>query len=156
RLVQEEDGRLDHERAGERDALLLATGELAWLAAAAIGQLHELQHAAHALPDLVLRYLALAEAEADVVGDAPAREECVVLEDHRGIAPVGRTVAHVLALDEDLAAVRVLESADHAQGGGLAAARGAEEGHECAAWHFQVDVVHGDEVPESLVELSDT
>ncbi len=122
RLVEQQYGRLDDERPGEGDALLLAARKLAGLALATILQLDKLEHVGHPAPDLVLRHLALTQAEADVVRHAHMREERVVLEHHRRIALVRRATAHRLALEVDLAAVRVLEAADHAERRGLSAA----------------------------------
>ena len=48
RLVEEQHVGLEHERAGERDPLLLAAGERAHGAVAGAGELHELEHLAHA------------------------------------------------------------------------------------------------------------
>jgi hypothetical protein len=55
------------------------------------------------------------------------RVEGVVLEDHGDVAVLGRQVGDVAVTDEDLAAVDLFEAGEHAQGGGLATSRGADE-----------------------------
>ena len=88
RLVEEQDLRLDRERPGERDALLLAARQLARVAVALVGQVDQLEQLADPLADLVLRPLADLQAEADVVGDGHVREQRVRLEDHPDVALV--------------------------------------------------------------------
>jgi hypothetical protein len=73
-------------------------------------------------------------------------EERVLLEDHVDVAPEGRDADHVAAVEEDLAAGRLLE-ADHPQGGGLATARRAEQGEELALGDPEIDVLDG---PDAL------
>ena len=79
RLVEEEHLRLGHEGAGDRDALLLAAGELARPAA---GMLDE-PDAAERVPDPVaaLGGGAVVEPEADIVGDGQPGQEARLLED---------------------------------------------------------------------------
>ena len=62
RLVEQQGARAVDERAGERDALLLAAGELAGLALAEVAELHQLERLAGARADLALVDLAAARA----------------------------------------------------------------------------------------------
>ena len=73
RLVEQQHLRLLGERAGERDALALAAGELVRLALGERRQLDQLQHLLDARVDLGLRHAVLLEAEGDV---APRRVMC--------------------------------------------------------------------------------
>ena len=83
---------------------------------------------------LALRFghVAQLEREAHVVGDGHMRVERVVLEHHRDVAVLGRSLRDVGPADPDLAAGHVLEAGEHAQGGRLAGARGPDEDHELA------------------------
>ena len=99
--------------------------------------------------DLGVLDLSAAQAERDVLVDRQVREERVVLEDRVDVALVGRQPGHVLALQLDQAGGRLLEPADHPQGRGLAAARGAEEAEELAVLDLEVDVVDRDHVRRS-------
>jgi len=69
------------------------------------------------------------------------RVERVVLEDHGDVAVLGQDVVHDFAVDGDGAAGDFLEARDHPQGGGFAAAGGADEDHEFAVADFQVDAM---------------
>ena len=96
--------------------------------------------------DLVLVHLAELEREAHVLPHVHVGIEGVVLEDHGYVALArGQVVDHLVA-DEYLAARDVLEPGDHAQGGGLAATRGADEDDELAVGYVQVHLVNGDDV----------
>jgi len=153
RLVQEQDLRLEGERPRERDSLLLAAGQLVRVALALVGQVDDLQELADALPDVILGSLAHLQPEPDVVGHVHVREQRVGLEDHADVPLVRRSVGDVLAVDRDRAGARLLEARDHPQGRGLAATRGAEEGHELAFLRLQVEVRDRDRLAEALLDV---
>jgi hypothetical protein len=138
------------EGAGDGDALLLAAGELVGLAPGEVAELDELQH----VVDLLLHGLdaAAAQTEGDVVVDVQMGEERVALEDRVDGAFVRREGGDVLVAEADGARGGVLQSGDHPQRGGLAAARGAQQGEERALRDGQVQWVHG---REGAVGLAD-
>ena len=86
RLVEQQHLGLDHQRARQRHALLLAAGQLPRLAVLEAGKLHHRQHVGDALPDLVLADAARLQAIGDVVGDIHMREQRVILEHDAGLA----------------------------------------------------------------------
>ena len=71
RLVEQQQRRLDDERAGQGQPLLLTAGELGRLPVGVLQQLHRLEHALHPLVDL-----ALARAAADAGAPAAGRRRC--------------------------------------------------------------------------------
>jgi len=99
----------------------------------ALEQLLEAQDARgllDALADRRLRHLGELEPERHVVEHAHVRVERVVLEHHGDVARFGREVVDDLAADPDLAPADRLQSGDHAQRRGLAAAGRADEDNE--------------------------
>ena len=80
RLVHEEDLRAADDRAAHRDALPLTAGQLLRLAVELLRQVEHLRRPRHALVDLVLRLLAQAKAERDVLEHRQMRVERVVLD----------------------------------------------------------------------------
>ena len=72
------------------------------------------------------------------------RVERVVLEDHRNVAVLGGHVVHQLAVDVQLARADLLQTRHHAQRGGFAAARRADEDDELAVGNVEVEFLHGD------------
>ncbi len=146
RLVEQQQRRLDDERPGQREALLLAAGELGGLTLGVRGELHRLQHPVHALPISFLpgRSAALAhlQREGDVVEDRHVRPDGVGLEHHAEAALVGRDVdrADAVTLAENSGrsptVMRpesgLLQAGDRAQRRGLAAAGRAEQGEHLA------------------------
>ena len=71
------------------------------------------------------------------------RVERVVLEDHRDVAVLGGQVGDVAVADPDVAAVDLFEPGEHPQGGGLAAAGGADQHEELAVTDLDVELVDG-------------
>jgi hypothetical protein len=78
------------------------------------------------------------------------REQRVALEDGVGRAPERRQAGHVVAVEQHPSLARVLEAGHHAQRGGLAAARGAQQREELAARDVELHLAHGREVAEAL------
>jgi hypothetical protein len=74
----------------------------------------------------------------------------VGLEDRVDVALVGRSVAHVLAAEEQRPLVRVLEARDQAQGRGLPAARRAEQREELPVTDAEAEVVNGRDLAVAL------
>jgi hypothetical protein len=127
RLVKEEDTRLEDERPGEGDALLLATGEFGRAALAEVAHLDHLKRFADTPPDFVSGPLSDLEAEGDIVGDGHVRPEGVALEDHAGVSLVRGQVADIAVVEQDPARGRLDEARDHAEKRRLAAARGPKQ-----------------------------
>jgi len=149
RLVEQDELWIRRERARERDALLLAAGELVRVAVAEAAEVDEREHDRHARAPLAAR-----QAEADVLGDRQVREERVILEDHAHAAALGRhprgAVGDDAVADPHLALVRGLEAGDEAQERRLAAAGGAEQRHELTALDAEVGVSHRGHGAEAL------
>ena len=120
RLVHQNEGRLEDERAGERDALLLAARELGRLAILELLQPHHFEGARDAWSDLGLGDLSHRKREGDIVRHAHMREQRVVLEHHADIAFVGRQAVDRFAVERDHALARPFEARQHVQGRGLA------------------------------------
>ena len=150
RLVEQQDTRIQDERAGQRDPLLLPARELRGPVQVAPGQLHELERLAGRRVALGLRLLPLLQAVRDVVEDRHVREQRVLLEDGVHVAPVGRDADRVLSADQHLADVGLLGAGDQLQRRRLAAAGRAEQRQELAVPDAQRDVVDGGEVAEPL------
>ncbi|MPN25105.1 hypothetical protein SDC9_172512 [bioreactor metagenome] len=81
------------------------------------------------------------------------RVQRVVLEHHRDVAVFRRNVVDHPVADLDRPLGNVFQPGDHAQRGGFAAARGADEDHEFTVADFEVDVFHGGHV--AVVNLVD-
>ena len=110
------------------------------LAVEVLLEVEDARRLGHLLVDLGSVGTAQLEREAHVVAHAHVRIERVVLEHHRDVAVLGRLVVHHVVADPQLALGDVLEPGDHAQGGGLAAAGGADEDHELAVLDLQAHV----------------
>ena len=150
RLVEEEHARLVDERARERYPLLLAAGELAWLALLEALEADEPQDLVHAAAHVLLAHALPAQAERDVLEDRQVREEGVRLEDRVDVALVGRLPGDGLLAEVDRALGRLLEAADHPQRRRLAAAGRAEEREEAAPLDLEREVVDGGDLVEPL------
>ena len=155
RLVEQQHVGPDDQRARQRDALLLAAGELARQALGEAAQAHQSQRFGDARRNVGFRHLAHLEPEGHVLGDGQMREQRVALEHHAGVALPRRQHRDVLAAEAHAAGGRRDEAGDHAQRRGLAAAARPEQHHELAVAHVERDVVHGDGRAEMLGQAFD-
>ena len=145
-FVKQQHGRLDDYGAGQRHTLLLAAGELVGEPLLHALELHQLHYVIGATDDLILRDLGHTQTVGDVLPDVQVGEQGVGLE-HHGDAPlVGGDLGYVPVSDEHVAAGGILKTGDHPQGGGLAAAGGAQQRHHLAVLDLKVDMVHSHEV----------
>ena len=123
RLVEEQHVRLARERAGERDALLLAAGELGRPRVRERGDVEPLEQLVHARAARVR----------DVLAHGQVREQRVLLEDEadaplvRLLEDLPRRVEPDLVAVRDAAALRPREPGDHPEHGGLARAGRPDE-----------------------------
>src|SRR5947209_8080061 len=76
------------------------------------------------------------------------------LEHEGDVSVCGAQILHRLAVDQDVAAVDLLESGDGAQGRGFAAARRTKQNHEFAVVNLQVKLANDVVVPEVLLDVS--
>ena len=122
RLVHQQQWRLEDHGARQRNALLLAAGELVRKARPVVRQPDEREHPVHARGDLGGADPAHLEGKRDVLRYRHMREQGVVLEDHADIAPVWRQRVDRLARQQDLSARRLHQPGNHRERGRLAGA----------------------------------
>ena len=113
-LSLKQHGRLDDQSTGQGDTLLLATGKLVGHAAFHAGKLHQLKDLRHFFLDHLVGELAQFQAIGDVVENIVMGKQRITLEDHGGIAFVGRQAVDWIVTKIDFARVRALETGNHA------------------------------------------
>jgi hypothetical protein len=94
------------------------------------------------LVHLLVGDLLEAQREGHVLVHRHVGVQGVALEDHGDVAVLGRHVVHAPAVDQEVARGDVLEAGDHAQRGGLAAARRTDEDDELLVVDREVEVLH--------------
>src|SRR6478609_12085416 len=143
RLVEQDHGGLDGQRAGQCDPLLLAAGELMRVAPAEPAQTDRLEQAVDLAATAPARpVLASSEPEAHVARHGQVREQAAFLRDVADPAPLRREVGAGAvdqdAADADRAGVRALEPGQQPQQRRLAAAGRAEDGRQAPGRYLQV------------------
>ncbi len=142
RLVEQEHLGLAHDGPAHGHALPLAAGEGLGLAVQQLLDVQDLGRLVHALVDLLLGELADLQPEGHVLVHGHVRVQGVVLEHHGDVPVLGRHVVHQLAVDVELPGGDLLQAGDHAQGGGLAAARRADQHHELLVVDRDAAIIH--------------
>ena len=139
-LVQQEDCRVTDHCTAQSNTLTLTTGQSLGLAVQQVLDLQDLGSLVNAAVDLVLRGLAQLQTESDVLIDGHVGVQSVALEDHGDVAVLRGDVVDEAAADVHLALGDLLQTGDHAQGGGLTAARGADEDDELLVLNLEVEI----------------
>ena len=143
RLVEQQRGRLTHQRARERDALTFSAGQLARPPVEKVADAEQLRGPLDLLVDFGARNALRAQRKGDVLAHRVMRIEAVALKHHRHAAGAGRHLVDDVAADQKIAAGLRFEPADDPQERRLAAARWAEQHHELPVRHRQADSVDG-------------
>ena len=152
RLVEEQHRWLDHQRARERHALLLAAGQLARVPLLHPGELNHLQDGRDAALRIGGPHLAHLQPEGEVLPNRQVGEQGVGLEHHAHVAPFRREPGHVPCVEQDPPLVRILEPGHAAQRRRLAAAARTEKRDELALSDIQVEVAENLDRSEVLDE----
>ncbi len=157
-LVEEQDPRSGHERASDRQHLLLAAREGAALLAGPLPETGE--EPVDVLHLLEVLDLGTGEpAHQQVLVDRQAREDPATLRrlpDSLADDFVGRNVGDVGALELHPAGARVEQAADGLESGGLAGAVGADQGHDLAAVDLEGDPPEGVDRAVEGVDVGET
>jgi hypothetical protein len=138
RLVEQHDLRVHAQRAGDRDALLLAAGELAGILVRLLGNLDPRSGSASRPPRPPSWHLAHPDRrQRAVLQHGQVREQVEVLEHHADLAAdlvdALEVVGQFDAVDDDLALLVLLQPVDAADHGRLARARRAADHDALAA-----------------------
>ncbi len=150
-FVEQEQLRLHDQRPREREALLLAAGELGRLAVGELVELHRPEDAQHLVPDFLPGKPAVADFQRKgrVLEDVHVRPDGVGLEHHAEAAAVGRdedTIRrriHDAIRNTDLPRAGPLQARDRAQGRGLAAAARPQQREQLPLRHLECHVLRG-------------
>jgi hypothetical protein len=150
RLVQQQDARAYHQRAGQRHALLLAARHAPGIAVGEGAEPHQVE----GFPDPPVAFgpgnaLHL-QAEGDVLGGRHVREQSVALEHDAEAAAVRPDRQQIPALQARRAGGRIDEAGDHLQRSGLAAARRPEQRHQLALVDGERQRIDGEVLAEPL------
>ena len=139
-LVEEEQLGVADDGAAHGHTLPLAAGQLRGLLVQLAGQIQDLSSCQHLLMDDLGIFLAKGQGERHVFVNGHVTVESVVLEDHGHVTVLSRSVGHILAVDEQLAAGNILKACHHTQGSGLAAAGGTNQDDQFAVLNVQIKV----------------
>src|SRR5215203_6162116 len=149
RLVGPDDGRLVHQRAGHRDALLLAAAHLRRALVRLLGNSDCLQSGMRPSASLFGLRAGHQQGQLNVLDGGEDRDQVIGLEDEAhllgpetGALPV-RHPGDGLAADQDLAAVELIQAREAIQQRGLPAPGRAHDDDHLAAGYVQVHAPQG-------------
>jgi hypothetical protein len=159
RLVEQQHARLDRQRAGQRDALALAAGQLRREAVGQPVELHQVEQACTFSRDLGLLRRALTRAASCAGRRRRCRtrhvaEQRVVLEHEADLALAHMGAGGVFAVEQHLPGIGLLQPGDDAQQRGLAAAGRAEQRDQFAGGKSRETSSSADEAAEALVDVA--
>ena len=142
RLVHQHQRRVEHQRARQGDALLLAARQLCGTAADEGPHLHHVQRAGDLRLALGLGHAAHFQRKGQVLADRHMRKQGIILENHADSALVRRHLVDRAARQPDFAVRRRLEAGQHHQAGGLARSGRPQHRQEFTLGDGQVQLFH--------------
>ncbi|MNP13806.1 hypothetical protein D3C76_1061020 [compost metagenome] len=152
-LVEQQKFRLEHQRPGNRHALLLAAGHLGGFL---VHVCTEADHFKDVLDPAIAFFngdFADAQRVGHVVGHAHVREQRITLEHHAVVPLLGGAPDDVDALLHQLARGRAEETGQNHQQGGFARAGRTQQGKKFTLANVEIDVIQR---RETAVILADT
>ena len=142
-LVENEHGRIVHDRLGEADALAVALRQRADHATPHVRETAALESAIHLLAQAAARHILQLRHEREVALDVHLGIQGWRLGQVSNGPPCRERIGeHVVAVDHGRAVRRRNEARQHAHRRGLARAVRPEEPHDLALRDFEGDVVH--------------
>ena len=96
---------------------------------------------AHLLPYLIFRNLLLPQTEGNIVIDIQMGEQGIILKHRVDLPLVGRQLADVLPVKQDLSPGGLFKSRDHPQNRRLPAAGGPEKCHKLSLFYRQIEIL---------------
>ena len=147
RLVGEDDIGAVHQRAGDRDALLLSAGQLVRPVAGAVGDAEPLQQRMGTRPALLARLAGIDRGDLHIAGSRQLRQQMIALKDEAEMLAaqscqiVGGNGRGLTAVDQVAARARPVEAAEDVHQRGFAGARCAHDGDHLAGLDGQIEVV---------------
>ncbi|OQB36176.1 MAG: hypothetical protein BWY06_02899 [Candidatus Latescibacteria bacterium ADurb.Bin168] len=140
RFVQQQHGRLDHQRSSDRDALLLSPGEVSYGTPFHRCQLHKLQRVPNAATAFLFRNSASQKAELDVLVHSHVREERITLEYHPDIALFRALSGDVFLSEKHVAVLRLDEPGKKTQSGCFSAPGRPQKTEQLPGFHLEIQV----------------
>ncbi len=160
RFVKQHDVRLERQRPGDRHALLLAAGELSGVLVGMGQQADAVEQRQGLLAgDRLVQQLVIARGQHHVVEHRAVGEQVEALEDHADAPYPGAHLAFVddgsalkivLAVENDLPAIKAFEGVDGADQGGFAGAGRADDADHLPVLHLQIDAFQHLMLPQDL------
>ena len=153
RLIEQEIGRLLHQRTAQSHTLLLAAAQLMRLFIFVALQMQQLQRLTRALFDFCLRQLLQLQAKGYILPYAQMRKQRIALKHHGNIAFTRRNVVDSCSAHEQIALCDFLKARNHAQRRRLAAAGRPQQNQALALFYLQIQIVDDDIFSISLLHL---
>jgi len=142
RLIHQEYLGAAHNGTADGYALTLAAGKRLGLAVQVLGDIQDLGGFLYLAVDLLRVYMAQLQAEGHVVINRHMGIQRVVLEYHGDVAILGRDVVYQFVADVQLALGDFFQAGNHAQGGGLTAAGGADQNDKFLVFDIQAEIAY--------------
>ena len=156
-LVQQQQLRLRDQGPGQGHALLLTAGQLGGQAVRVLAQMDDGQHPADVFLDRLPGRFFDGQRVGHVVKHVHVRPDGVGLEHHADVplfrGHEGLPAGDQLVVDVHLAFRGLFKPGDDAQHGGLAAAGGAQQGHEFSVPEGLGEILQDDVAPEGFGDI---
>jgi hypothetical protein len=153
RLVHEEDRRMAHDCATERDTLTLTARQGFWLPIQEVPDMEHLRGFFDAPINLGFRRFAQFQAKRHIIVHAHMRIERITLEHHRNVAILGRHIIDHPITDHNVAVRHLFQPRKATQRRRLAASRRSHQHQKLLVGNIEGEIFEGGEITEALPDV---
>ena len=153
RLVQQKQSRLEDQRPGDSNPLLLPAREFRDPAVLETGEPHQLQVTVYSLGNRSGVETAHLQRKSDVLGYRHVRKERELLEDHADGSTMRRNRVDRLPIDIDVATAELRETGDQSQKSALAAAARSQDREKLSGMQLERNICDGSEITVDLRDV---
>jgi len=151
--VKQEHVRLFDQRPAQGDTLLLSTRELCRFALQEALDLHQRGNLFHLPGDDSTGLPLHTQGESEILEDGEMGIERVALKDHANIALTRRHIIHDSPIEAQHSTRRPVDTSQHQQGSGFAAATGSEQGQKLTLGNGAAEILHRRHRAKILADL---
>ena len=146
RFIHQQNAGLDDKSSGQRNTLLLATGQFVRFPGLQLIDLHHFQCFLNPGRNLLLGNMSGFQAVSHVLSHVQVRKNGIVLKYHTDVSLMGRNVIDNLVIKTDLAPVYCVKTGDHTEQSGFTAAGRTQQRKELAWLNCKADSVHSGKI----------
>ena len=153
RLIQKKQLWIGSQRPGKSNSLSLAAGQLTWISFFQAFQPDQLYQLHNPLSDILLIRLLYLQAKCNIIIHRHIPEKSIILEHKSNASLAGRHIIDHSSVDDDLSAVRLLQTGDHTENRSLSASTGTQKTDQLSLFDTKAYIIRCLVIPICFIDI---